>query len=267
MTRFRLLLTGENSAARNMAIDEAVMWCCPKPGIPTVRFYSWKPPAVSIGYFQQIEEEVDLEECKKQGVDVVRRITGGGAVFHEKELTYSFACGEESGLVSENILESYKKICNSIVLGLGALGLKAEFAPLNDIVVGGKKISGNAQTRRGGVVLQHGTIILGVDVGKMFLLLRVPNEKLKGKMIEDVKQRVTSAEQQLGRKVPFEEAAAAMKKGFEENFGVKLEEGELTAVEEGMAKMAEERRFAYSGWNYCRRTSPRGCILRDLPAE
>jgi len=252
MTRFRLLLTGENNAARNMAIDEAIMRNYALFGKPTVRFYSWKPPAVSIGYFQQIEEEVDLAECKKQGVDVVRRITGGGAVFHEAELTYSFCCTGESGLVEKNILESYKKICGSIVLGLGGLGLKAEFAPLNDITVNGRKISGNAQTRRGGIVLQHGTILLRVDVDKMFALLRVPNEKLKGKLIEDVKQRVTSIERETGKEIGFDETAEAMRCGFEKNFNAELVEGELAEDEVSLAKKIEKEKFLSGEWNYLR---------------
>ena len=92
--RFRFIKDGYNTAAMNMAIDEAIMRETKKTGMPTVRFYSWKPPAISIGYFQGLEQEVDLQKCKEFGVDFVRRITGGGAVFHDMELTYSFECTE-----------------------------------------------------------------------------------------------------------------------------------------------------------------------------
>ena len=101
-----------------------------------------------------------------------------------------------------------------MVLGFKELGLNASFVPLNDIIVNSKKISGNAQTRKEKNVLQHGTILIGVDVDKMFSLLLVPDEKLKGKMIETVKQRVTSVENELNRKVSFDEVAKAMKKAL-----------------------------------------------------
>lgn len=249
---WRLLETGANDAFTNMAIDEAVARLHAKTGNPTVRFYSWKPAAISIGYFQGLEEEVDTAKCRELGVDVVRRITGGGAVFHEKELTYSFVCSEESGIVQKNILESYKKICNSLVIGFAHMGLEASFVPLNDIIVRGKKISGNAQTRRERNVLQHGTILMETDVEKMFSMLLVPNEKLKGKLIEDVKQRVTSIENELGRKVSFDEVAAAMKNGFEENFGVELAVGQLTPQEKGLARQIREERFSRESWNAMR---------------
>lgn len=249
---WRLLLTGPNDAFTNMAIDEAIAKLHSPLSAPTIRFYSWNPPAISIGYFQGLREEVDTTKCRGLGVDVVRRITGGGAVFHDRELTYSFVCSEESGIVPKNILESYKKICNSLVLGFGHMGLQAGFVPLNDIVVNGKKISGNAQTRRGKNILQHGTILMEVDVEKMFSLLFVPNEKLKGKLIEDVKQRVTSIENELGRKVSFNEVAAAMKKGFEENFGTALVDGQLTAKEKELAGRIREERFSRDSWNAMR---------------
>ncbi len=247
--KWRLLLTGGSDAFTNMAIDEAVAKLHGADSVPTVRFYSWKPPAISIGYFQSLAEEVDSAKCKELGVDIVRRITGGGAVFHDHELTYSFVCSEESGIVPKNILESYRKICNSLVLGFSHLGLSASFVPLNDIIVNGKKISGNAQTRRDKVVLQHGTILLGVDVDKMFSMLLVPNEKMKGKIIEDIKQRVTSVENETGKAAQFGDVAAAMKKGFEQNFGVELEEGALTAQEQELAAKIRAERFSRPEWN------------------
>jgi len=177
MTEWRLLETGHQDAFTNMAIDEAINELHSKIQKPTVRLYGWKPSAISIGYFQGIKQEVDLKKCKELDVDVVRRITGGGAVFHDAELTYSFICSEESQIVSKNILDSYKKICESINLGFNHLNLESQFVPLNDIIIAGQKVSGNAQTRRSKNVLQHGTILIEVDVDKMFSMLLVPDEK------------------------------------------------------------------------------------------
>lgn len=248
---WRVILDNKNTAFHNMSVDEAIMRLLPENKMPTVRLYAWNPCAVSIGYFQSMAEEVDVEACERLGVDVVRRVTGGGAVFHEHELTYSVVLPEK-GVVSENILESYAKICNGVVLGLAEMGLNAEFVPLNDIAVGGKKISGNAQTRRGGTILQHGTILLKVDVEKMFSILKVPNEKLKGKLIEDVKQRVTSVELELGRGIGFAEAQKAMRKGFAENFRVSLEEGGLLENEKALAEKIRGEKFSGKEWNFKR---------------
>ncbi|MFH1588572.1 MAG: biotin/lipoate A/B protein ligase family protein [Candidatus Diapherotrites archaeon] len=249
---FRLLETGFNDAFTNMAVDEAINQLHKETDKPVVRFYGWKPNAISIGYFQSMKEEVELEECKKEGVDLVRRITGGGAVFHQNELTYSFVCSEQSNLVSKNILDSYKKICNSLVLGFKELELTAEFVPLNDIVVNNQKISGNAQTRRNNNVLQHGTILIEVDVDKMFSLLLVPDEKMKGKLVENIKQRVTSINNQLERKVEFNEVSKAMKQGFEENFNAELVKGELTEKELSLAEEIKKEKFSSHEWNFKR---------------
>jgi len=245
----RFLTHSAKDAFSNMAVDEAIARNIERTGKPTVRFYSWKPSAVSIGYFQEIKHEVDLKECRKQGVDVVRRLTGGGAVFHDAELTYSFCCSAESRLVPDRILDSYEKICGALVNGFNELGLNAEFAPLNDIIVGGKKVSGNAQTRRWGAVLQHGTILLSVDPERMFSLLKVPDEKMKDKLVKTVKERVTSVEQELGKEAGFEAVSKAMKKGFEKQFQAKLTEGKLSKEEKELAEKARSERFSSEEWN------------------
>jgi lipoyltransferase/lipoate-protein ligase len=251
--QWRLLKTGGNTASVNMAIDKAILVAHNEGKVPpTVRFYSWIPPAISIGYFQSLLEEIDIDACKKIGVDYVRRITGGGAVFHENELTYSIVIRETHPLIPKNILSSYGRICNALLRGLQQLGIQGTYAPINDIVVDGKKISGNAQTRKMNTVLQHGTILLDVDVETMFSLLKVPNEKIKDKMITDVKQRVTSVHHVLGTQVGFDQVAAAMKQGFEEEFRITLVEGALTDEERKLAKRFEQECFSAFEWNHRR---------------
>jgi len=171
--KWRLINNDADNAFRNMAVDEALLQSI----VPVLRFYSWKPKAVSIGYFQSLDAEVDTKACKARDIDVVRRITGGGAVFHDQELTYSVICPEE--LFSFDILESYQQICGFIVKGLKKYGLDAKFVPINDITIKGKKISGNAQSRKQGKIIQHGTILLDVDADEMFKVLKVPDEKMK----------------------------------------------------------------------------------------
>lgn len=251
--KWRLLLTGENKASTNMAIDKAVLISNSKGKVPpTVRFYQWKPPAISIGYFQSLKDEVDLRNCEMMGVDYVRRITGGGAVFHDSELTYSIVIPESHPQISKNIMDSYSRICGAIIKGLKQLGIESTYAPINDIVVDGRKISGNAQTRKQKTVLQHGTILMDVDVNKMFSLLRVPNEKIKDKLISDVKQRVTSIKHILDGDIDFNVVAMAMKNGFEEEFNIKLNKGRLTKEEIDLTKKYEKEYFSSDEWNHRR---------------
>jgi lipoate-protein ligase A len=249
--KWRLLITKDRTAYNNMAIDWAVLKASSNEDIPpTVRFYSWKPSAISIGYFQSLKEEIDLKACKELEVDYVRRITGGGAVYHENELTYSIVIPENHPQIPKNIIESYGRICGAIIKGLGQLGIESKYAPINDIIVNGKKISGNAQTRKSKTVLQHGTVIMDVNADKMFSLLKVPNEKIRDKLISDVKQRVTSIKNQLSKELSFDEVANGMKKGFETEFNVELINNDLTEKEIKDAEKFEKEYFSSREWNH-----------------
>lgn len=249
MDAFRFLDTGHRDAAFNMGLDEAILGSVSAGAVPpTLRFYGWKPRAVSLGYFQGVDDELDTEACRERGVDIVRRVTGGGAVFHDDELTYSVVVPESHPLVSGSILDTYRSLCSGLIEGFALLGIKAEFAPINDVVSDGKKLSGNAQTRKRSCVLQHGTVLLGVDVDEMFALLRVPAEKLRGKLIADVKARVSSVARSLGRPVGYAEAAAAFKEGFAKGLGVRLEDGEPSAAELAEASRLASEKFASHAW-------------------
>jgi len=234
--KIRLLETGSHDAFWNMALDEAMMERA--TGTPSLRLYAWSPPAVSIGYFQRLHEEVDVKKCEELGVDVVRRNTGGGAVFHDAELTYSFITKS----YPVGIRESYLQICGAILAGLASIGVYGQFVPLNDLVWNGRKFSGNAQTRRGGVLLQHGTILLKVDVERMFSVLKVPDEKMKDKMIQNVKERV------IGLGIGFEEAADALKRGFAEQFGAELVPSEPSEEELERTGELVEKKYRTEEW-------------------
>ena len=250
---WRLLLTGDHSAKENMAIDKAILVAHSKGLVPpTVRFYRWRPSAISIGYFQRLSEEVDLASCDAHGIDYVRRITGGGAVFHEDELTYSIVISESHPSIPKHILESYALICQAIIEGFSVLNIPSDYAPINDILVNGKKISGNAQTRKLRTVLQHGTILMDVDVDKMFSVLKVPNEKIKDKLITNVKERVTSLRHVTGEPIFFDTVADAMKQGFEKTFNVTLEEGVITEDELQLSEGFVKDCFGNDSWNHMR---------------
>lgn len=178
---WRLSRLEVNDAFTNMAVDEAIMTARIEERVPnTLRFYRWKPSAVSIGRFQDVFNEVHVENCKGHGVDIVRRITGGGTVYHdfEGEITYSVVVKEED-LGTQDMVVAYNTICNGLIEAAKILGINANFDlgyPRNcpNIAIDGKKISGSAQFHKGGVLLQHGTLLLDVDLTKMFTFLRVP---------------------------------------------------------------------------------------------
>ncbi|HLD34070.1 MAG TPA: biotin/lipoate A/B protein ligase family protein [Candidatus Nanoarchaeia archaeon] len=249
MTAWRIIPLSENSAALNMAIDHAIYEAVAQnKSPPTIRFYAWKPSAVSIGTFQSMHDEIDIEKCNAQSVEYVRRRTGGGAVYHDNrgEITYSVIAPES--MFPKNIIESYQVICGWIIESLRLLNITAEFKPINDICVAGKKISGNAQTRRSGVLLQHGTILYDVDVDTMFSLLKVPDEKIRDKMIAAVKDRVT-------RILNFTSASRkdvydALLKGFTE--GKRWMIGQLTKEEQESAQQWAETLYSSNEWNFKR---------------
>jgi len=249
---WRFLDTGLHNAFYNMALDEAIAIAKTKNLVPnTVRFYRWQPSAVSIGYFQSMEDEVDIAACNEWRVDYVRRVTGGGAVYHDKEgeLTYSIIVAENHRLISKDFQETYQTLCSSLVQGLNLLGIPAKFKQINDIVVSEKKISGSAQTRKMGIVLQHGTILRRVNPTLMFTILKVPNEKIRDKLIKNVDERVTSIERYLGKEVSFKELKKALRNGFEKAFQIKLIEGQLIDFEKNLTDKIIKK-YSSDDWNF-----------------
>lgn len=252
LEKWRLLDTGANNAFYNMALDEAIVMARSKNLVPnTLRFFRWKPSAVSIGYFQGMNEEIDTEVCKTKGIDCVRRRTGGGAVFHDQsgELTYSLIIDEDHRLITKDFQSTYETLCSGLVKGLKFLGLPAQFRPINDIEVEGRKISGNAQTRGMNVVHQHGTILREVNVDLMFKILKVPNEKIRDKMIKVASERVTSVNTFLKRNVSFEELSNALIRGFSEAFQIELILGHSNKFEDKLTVELETEKYATEGWN------------------
>lgn len=247
--KWRVVPLHTTNAFTAMGIDEAVSESVAEgKSDPTMRFWRWNPSAVSVGYFQGIEDEVNLDACKNTGVDVVRRRTGGGAVYHDfkGEITYSVIGPEE--IFPKGIRESYQLICGWIIDGLAKLGIDAQFVPINDILVGQRKISGNAQTRRGGMLLQHGTVLYDIDVEKMFSLLKISKEKISDKMIKAVQERVTRVLDY--RMVSIEQLYDALLKGF--TAGKEYAIGSLTAEELKRASELAEERYAAREWNFMR---------------
>ncbi|MGD8507226.1 MAG: biotin/lipoate A/B protein ligase family protein [Candidatus Bathyarchaeota archaeon] len=257
MTDWRLLRLETNDAFTNMAIDEAVVAARNEGLVPnTLRFYRWKPSAVSIGRFQDVFNETHVENCQKHGVDIVRRITGGGAVYHdsEDEITYSVVVREED-LGTKDVVVAYNTISNGIIEASRILGVNADFSPGDprncpNIAIAGKKISGSAQFHKGGVFLQHGTFLLDVDLAKMFTFLKVPWAKTVTAVVCVAKEKVTSIKHELQSNISVEEAYKALIKGFQRAFNMQFEmEETLTGYERKLARKFRREKYTTEKWN------------------
>ena len=250
MDTWRLLPLQTNNAFMNMAIDEAILTARIAGQVPnTLRFYRWQPSAVSVGKNQKPEDEVYLDACKRLGVDVVRRISGGGAVYHdyEGEVTYSVTA-KTADLGTAAITSVYAKIYEAITDALRLLGIPADFSSGDqkncpNLTVNGKKISGSSQTITRGVVLQHGTVLRSVDLPKMFTLLKLKNASCT-KAADIAKRKITSIQNELGHVVMPETVANALAQGFRAILKIQLEPGELTPYEVKLAQKLYKEKYS-----------------------
>jgi lipoate-protein ligase A len=255
MDTWRYLPLSTNNAATNMAIDEAILNARIAGQVPnTLRFYRWQPSAVSVGKNQNPEAEVYLDTCKQLGVDVVRRISGGGTVYHdfEGEVTYSVVA-KTSDLGTNDITTVYVKIYGAITDALRLLGVPADFSSGDakncpNLTVNGKKTSGSSQTITRGVVLQHGTVLRSVDLPKMFQLLCLKDASCT-QAADIAKRKITSIQNELGHKISPDTVANALAQGFKAILKIQLEESELTPNEKETASKLYKEKYTNKEWN------------------
>ncbi|RLI13521.1 lipoate--protein ligase family protein [Candidatus Bathyarchaeota archaeon] len=217
-----------------------------------MRLLVFRPPAVLIGYPQCVEEEVNVEECRRLGFDINRRITGGGAIIMgEEQPGWEIYVPEDHPLVPADVLESFEFFSRPVIRVLNYLGIEeAKFRPKNDIEVKGRKISGMGQYREAGGVQHVGTILLDLDVRLMLRLLKLPIEKLSDKAVKSFEERITTVKKEVGRVPSLEELKELFKRGFKEVYGVELVEGELTAEETAAVRELEGKRYGTDEWVY-----------------
>ncbi|MDO8691923.1 MAG: lipoate--protein ligase family protein [Dehalococcoidia bacterium] len=260
--KWRLVISDRADGAANMALDEALMLGA--VSAPTLRLYSWSPPCLSIGYSQRVTAEVDLEALARQSVGLVRRPSGGGAILHEQDITYCLVAPERHQAVSGSIVESYRKIAAGLVAGLATLGLTCQVAPgetrgdrssacfeepsAYELLAAGKKLVGSAQYRRGGVVLQHGSIPLSMDPSRILQFLRVPLDEDYGTRAGRFRNRAISLDGALNRAVSFDDACQALTDGFERALDVRFETGCLVSGELGVAARLRLSKYGDPTW-------------------
>jgi lipoate-protein ligase A len=258
MEHWRLLKLQTKDAFTNMAIDEAIMNARIENKVPnTLRFYQWYPSAVTIGRFQSLEDEVNVQNCKKQGIDIVRRISGGGAVYHDRtgEITYSMVTKiSDLGCKKLDMLCAYQKICEGLNEAVKILGIKAEYQPPDqkrcpNLTIRGKKISGNAQTSKKGILLQHGTFMMDIDHKKMFTFLKVSWTNNLDDILQVSKRKLTSARQELGLNFSTQAAYQALIFGFQNSLNIRLVKTGLTKYEQNLAESLKKEKYGSDEWN------------------
>ena len=249
MTSWRFLDSGATSPALNMAIDRAILALHANgQAPPTLRFYQWQPPAVSLGYFQR-RHNLDLDACRQYGIEVVRRPTGGKAVLHLGDLTYAVIAGTAEGIPSA-VTAAYRLICEGLLTGFRPLGIEARMgretrnSPQTDvcflrcaigaIVHQGKKLVGSAQTWHASSMLQHGSIILSPQ--EEMLLKLWGGSSGAGELQAAFKGRLTSIREILGYSIDLDKLKSALRDGLTRTLGVELAEGELTWEEWSLAR-------------------------------
>ncbi|WP_404408147.1 biotin/lipoate A/B protein ligase family protein [Jeotgalibacillus malaysiensis] len=262
--------SGYGTPAFNMAMDEVLMnWHSEGKIPPVLRFYGWKPAGISVGFFQKVGGSIDLENAEKYGVELVRRQTGGRAVLHDDELTYSVLVSEEHPAMPKSIKEAYLVLSKGILEGYRALGIPADFSipeekqkqagsavcfeepSWYELMVDGKKAAGSAQTRKKGVILQHGSIPISMDIEKLFDLFIYPSEKVKERARRAFTSRAVAINDVLEKPVTFKEVNDAFREGFIKGLDIDLEP--FTPPEEMLREAAElEEKYKSEEWIYKR---------------
>lgn len=250
MTTWRFLDSGHLPPATNMAIDEALIEIYAREHQPVFRIYGWQPPGFSIGCSQKAADVLDVCACRRDGIPIVKRATGGGIIYHCREVTYSVVCSEVDIGSPITVKKGYKTICSFLLESYRRYGLKPSFAiDCNagnkirstfcfssfedyDILIDGRKIGGNAQKWRRKIILQHGSIPLDTDFPSVMKYIKEP--------VDIAVEKTISMKQAAGREVTFEEFASVMRESFCSVFSAHLEKKDLTDSEKALVDKYEQ---------------------------
>jgi lipoate-protein ligase A len=270
MQAWRFLNTGDGEAAMNMAIDEAMLLRHEAGETPpTLRVYGWQLPTLSLGYAQHTATVVNLDACRRNGVHIVRRPTGGRAVLHDDEVTYSVVMPLTLADGSPTLTEHYRRIGLALSAALRQLGLPVRlarpqrlvttrqtpaspacFAALSryELSVDGKKLVGSAQKRAQRTLLQHGSIPFTLERQRLFHCLRVPPEQ-RERLVQEAYTTMVSMHEVAALPVPIATLHEALRQGFAATFGVELIPGTVLPAEWHLAQQLHATKYATTAWN------------------
>lgn len=273
MEKWLFVNSGPRSGSYNMALDEALLnWHSEGIIPPVIRFYEWEPATLSIGYFQRVARDIDLDAVKANGLGFVRRPTGGRAVLHDQEITYSVIVSEAHPKMPASVTEAYRVISEGLLEGFIDLGLEAYFSVPDtekqradlkkpksavcfdapswyELVVAGKKVAGSAQTRQKGVILQHGAILLGLDEEKLLSVFKFRSEEQKEKVRKELPEKAVAIDRLTNRQISAEECKEAFIRGFEKALQIELVPYELTKEQNEYVTTLEREKYANDEWN------------------
>jgi lipoyl(octanoyl) transferase len=286
---WRLIQTPPAHGAWNMAVDEAILEATVRGEVlPTLRLYAWEPACLSLGYAQPVTD-VDRARLAANGWDLVRRPTGGRAILHVDELTYSVCGPQTEPRLDGSVLESYRTLSAALLIALQRLGIAAQALPKAipvaapgptlaangaseigkltarptssqnpvcfespsdyEITMAGKKLVGSAQARRKAGVLQHGSLPLFGDLRRITQSLAFPDEDARRQAAERLLERATTLEAALGSAPAWEQVARAFRDAFQEQLNLELQPGELNAQEQARAHVLVQEKYAHPSWN------------------
>lgn len=266
MSSWRLLITPPARGVWNMAVDEAILEHAGfDDSLPTLRLYAWDPACLSLGHAQPFSD-VDMSRLKERGWQVVRRPTGGRAILHTDELTYSVIAPDNDPNVAGTVLESYNRLAQALLLAVKNLDLPVEMKegktdghstsnPIcfevpstYEITVDGKKLIGSAQARKRDGVLQHGSLPLTGDLARICQVLVFENESAREDASRRLLGRAATVESALGRAISWEDAAQAFLHAFESQLGLSLKRGELSESESKRADELVKEKYDHLSW-------------------
>ncbi|MET3682571.1 lipoate-protein ligase A [Alkalibacillus flavidus] len=266
---WRLIDTRDYDAATNMALDECLLkWVNDNKIGPTIRFYAWSEPSLSIGQFQNVESSIDLSSLEKYDCQLVRRLTGGSAVLHDDELTYSIVVPENHPLISRSVQEAYYTLSKGLVKGFKLLGVQVDYSLPNqqktnrrtdvcferpafyELLVDNKKLSGNAQVRKSGVLLQHGSIPMSLNAEMLFDLFQFPSDQIREQRRQSFGEKATTLNEVTGKSHTYDEVKQAFINGFQDSLNISLTP--LTLSDEQWQDVFElaELKYRSNEWNY-----------------
>ena len=260
--------TGSQDASINMAIDELLLhWHGEGKIPPTLRFYQWSAPSLSVGRFQKVEKTIDFKGVEKYNCQFVRRLTGGSAVLHDDELTYSLVVSEQHPAIPKSVREAYYILSKGVLEGYKNLGIHADYAiPAEksgldrtavcfekiahyEMIVEGKKISGNAQTRMNGVLLQHGSIPMSIDKQMLFDLFLFSSEKAKQRQRDRFSKKATTINEYTHDQHEYALLKAAFYNGFQTGLGITLKPFQLSHDQWKEVYDLSRTKYATDSWN------------------
>ena len=267
MQNWNFINSNARSPAYNMALDELLMsWQKERDFLPTLRFYFWDVPTLTIGHFQNAKKDINFEKVKEHGVEFVRRQTGGKAVLHDNELTYSVTLPENYPNMPKDVVSAYRVLTQGLIEGYREIGLYPKFSIPSDekqektavcfdtpsmyeVVIDNKKIAGSAQVRKNDMILQHGSVPLSINIDMLYDMFLFKSDRLKERLKSDFVKKASGIKNFLNKELELQDLIEPFKKGFAKGLNISLTNYTLSEKEEQEVKELAKNKYESDNWN------------------